>query len=109
MFNITTLGFDDNKILKCQLDMLIFVQVCRTIVKNYNSSIGSERTNESNEIYEKEAYVARFKTESEDKYRLRTIRSCLPELDVIRESEEPQKLEFIMLEQRVFHKLPIEF
>jgi len=25
MFNITTLGFDDNKVLKVQLDMLIFV------------------------------------------------------------------------------------
>jgi len=27
------LSFDDNKVLKFQLDMLIFVQVCRTIVK----------------------------------------------------------------------------
>ena len=51
MFNITTLSFDDNKVLKCQLDMLIFVQVCRTIVKNYKSNIGSKRTNESNGIY----------------------------------------------------------
>jgi len=44
------LSFDDNKgIKKCQLDMLIFVQVCRTIDKNlsfYKSSIGSGRTNE---------------------------------------------------------------
>jgi len=39
------------KLKEAQLDMLIFVQVCRTIVKNYKSSIGSERTNESNEIY----------------------------------------------------------
>jgi hypothetical protein len=42
--------------------MLIFVQVCRTIDKNlsvFNSSIGSGRTNESNEIYKKEACVAR--------------------------------------------------
>jgi len=31
VFNITTLSFDDNKVLKFQLDMLIFVQVCRTI------------------------------------------------------------------------------
>jgi len=31
VFNITTLSFDDNKILKCQLELLIFVQVCRTI------------------------------------------------------------------------------
>jgi len=27
VFNITTLSFDDNKVLKCQLNMLIFVQV----------------------------------------------------------------------------------
>jgi len=31
MFNIVTLSFDDNKILKVQLDMLIFVQLCGTI------------------------------------------------------------------------------
>jgi len=31
MFSIATLCFDDNKELKVQLDMLIFVQVCRTI------------------------------------------------------------------------------
>jgi hypothetical protein len=69
------LSFDDNKVLKCQLDMLIFVQLCRTIVKNYKSSVGSERTNESNGIYKKEACVARFKAESEDKECLKTIRS----------------------------------
>jgi len=34
VLNNTTLSFDDNKILKCQLDMLIFVQVSRTIDKN---------------------------------------------------------------------------
>jgi len=34
LFNISTLSLDDNKVLKCQLDMLIFVQVCRTIDKN---------------------------------------------------------------------------
>jgi len=42
--------------------MLIFVQVCRTIDKNlsvFKSSVGSGRTNESNEIYIKEACVAR--------------------------------------------------
>jgi len=42
--------------------MLIFVQVCRTIDKNlsvFKSSIGSGRTNESNEIYKKEACFAR--------------------------------------------------
>jgi len=71
--------------------MLIFVQVCRTIVKNYKSRIGSKRTNESNGIYKNEACVARFKIESEDKERLKTIRSCLPKADVIRESEEPSE------------------
>jgi len=49
--------------LKCQLDMLIFVQVCRTIDKNssvFIPSIGSGRTNESNGSYKKKgAYVAR--------------------------------------------------
>jgi hypothetical protein len=36
----------------------MFVQVCRTIDKKFSvfkSSIGSERTNESNGIYKKEA------------------------------------------------------
>jgi len=43
--------------------MLIFAQVCRAIDKKLNvfkPSIGSERTNESNEIYKKEACVARI-------------------------------------------------
>jgi len=31
VFNIATLCFDDNKVLKVQLDMLIFVKVSRTI------------------------------------------------------------------------------
>jgi len=31
VFNITTLSFDDSKVLKRQLYMLTFVQVCRTI------------------------------------------------------------------------------
>ena len=36
MFNIALKGFDDNKVLKnCQLDMLIFVQVYKTIDKNF--------------------------------------------------------------------------
>ena len=35
-FNITLKSFDDNKVLKnCQLDMLIFVQMYRTIDKNF--------------------------------------------------------------------------
>jgi hypothetical protein len=32
--NIATLSFDDNNVLKVQLNMLIFVQVCRTIDQN---------------------------------------------------------------------------
>jgi len=92
VFNITTLNFDDNKVLKCQLKLLIFVQVCKTTVKNYITSIGSERTKEGKGIYKRSLCC---KTESEDKERLKTIRSCLPEADAIRESEEPQKLEFI--------------
>jgi len=36
VFNITLKSFDDNKVLKnCQLDMLIFVQVYKTIDKNF--------------------------------------------------------------------------
>ena len=50
MFDNATLSFDDNKgIKKCQLDLLIFVQVCRTIDKNlsvFKSSIGSGKPNE---------------------------------------------------------------
>jgi len=61
--------------------MLIFVQVCKTIDKNlsvFNSSIGSGRTNESNEIYKKEACVARKhlkKRGSEDHQKLKATRS----------------------------------
>jgi len=44
-------------------------------------------------IYKEEACVARFKTKSEDKERLKTIRSCLLEADVIKESEEPSEAE----------------
>jgi len=36
VFNITLKSFDDNKVLKnCQLDLLIFVQVYRTIDKKF--------------------------------------------------------------------------
>ena len=36
VFTITLKSFDDNKVLKnCQLDRLIFVQVYRTIDKNF--------------------------------------------------------------------------
>jgi len=31
VFDNVSLSFDDNKVLKVQLDMLIFVQACRTI------------------------------------------------------------------------------
>jgi len=72
VFNITTLSFDDNKVLKCQFVLLIFVHVCRTIVKNYKSSIGSERTKERKGIYKGSLCCS---TESEDKERLKTIRS----------------------------------
>ena len=75
VFNITTFSFDDNKVLKSQLDMLIFVHVCRTINKNLyvlNSCIGSGRTKESNEINKGSLYC---KTESKDYQSLKIIRS----------------------------------
>jgi len=68
--------------------------VCRTIDKNlhvFNSSIGSEGTNESIEIY-KGGLCCKIESE-EDKERLKTIKSCLPEPDVIRESEESSETE----------------
>jgi hypothetical protein len=74
--------------------MLIFVQVCKTINKKlnvFNSSIVYGRTNESNGIYKKEVCVAGMKIESEDKERLKTIKSCLPEADVVKDSEEPSE------------------
>jgi len=56
VFNITLKSFDDNKVLKnCQLDMLVFVQVYRTIAKNLRSILGSGKTKESKEINKKEA------------------------------------------------------
>jgi hypothetical protein len=54
---LSPLSFAENKVLKMSI-----VQVCKTIYKKLNvfiSSIGSGRTNESNEIYKKEACVAR--------------------------------------------------
>jgi len=49
-------SFDDNKVLKdCQLDMLIFVHVYRTIGKNLRSKLGSGRAKEIKEINKKEA------------------------------------------------------
>jgi len=49
-------SFDDNKVLKnCQLDMLIFVQVYKTIDKNLRSLLGSGRKKESKRINKKEA------------------------------------------------------
>jgi len=61
------LSFDDNKVLKRQLDVLIFVQVCMTINKNLCQDIGSGRTKESNEIYKGSLCC---KTESEDHQKL---------------------------------------
>jgi hypothetical protein len=56
VFYITLYSFDDNKVLKnCQLDMLIFVQVYKTIDKNLVSLLGSGRTKESYGINKKEA------------------------------------------------------
>jgi len=56
LFNITLKSFDDNKVLKnCQFDLLIFVQVYRTIDKILRSLIGSGRTKESKVINKKEA------------------------------------------------------
>ena len=55
-FNTTLKSFDDNKVLKnCQLDMLIFLQVYKTIDIILRSLIGSGRTEESKEINKKEA------------------------------------------------------
>jgi len=62
-FNITLKSFDDNKVLKnCQLDMVIFFQVYKTIDKNFeiinrfwknkreqrNKQKGSLKTSEEN-------------------------------------------------------------
>jgi len=58
VFNIATLSFDDNKVLKCQLVLLIFVQVCRTIVKNYNQVLVLKEQKRAKEST-KEAYVSR--------------------------------------------------
>jgi len=55
VFNITLKRFDDNKVLKtCQLDMLIFVQVYRTIDKKFEI-INRLWKNKSKEINKKEA------------------------------------------------------
>jgi len=73
---LSPLSFDDNKVLKSQLDMLIFVQVCMTINKKFindiYSTIGSERTKESKGIYKGSLCC---KTKSEDQQCLKTIRS----------------------------------
>jgi len=60
-------SFEDNKVLKSQLDMLIFVQVCRTIDKNLHSNIGSERTNENSDIFRRKLVLQDWRQrESED-------------------------------------------
>ena len=88
------LSFDDNKVLKCQLDMLTFVQVCRTIVNNYMSIIGYGRTNKSNGIY-KRSLCCKVENRIWRQEHLKTIKSFLPEVDIISGSEESQKVEFI--------------
>jgi len=62
VLNIATLSFDDNKVLKVQLDMLIFKQ-----------SIGSERTNESRGIFKGSLCC---KSESEDIRAKRPSEAC---------------------------------
>jgi len=64
---LTPLSFDENKVLKFQLELLIFLQVCKTLVKNCKSSIGSERTKKSKGIYKRSLCC---KTESEDHQKL---------------------------------------
>jgi len=55
-FKQCLLSLDDNKILRYQLQMLIFVQVRRIIDKNYTMSyscIGSKRTNIDQRIFKR--------------------------------------------------------
>jgi len=59
VFDNTTLSFDDNKVLKMSTG---YVNICSSVLdhrQKFKSNIGSGRTNESNGIYKKEAYVAR--------------------------------------------------
>jgi len=71
------LSFDDNKGIKIsQLDMLIFVQVCRTIVKNLHSSIGSERTIRIKGIY-KGSLCCKYWRQQESEDRVGWISSWL--------------------------------
>jgi len=51
VFKITTLSFDDNKVLKSQLDMILFVQVCRTIYKKFMLRYWFWKNKKSNGIY----------------------------------------------------------
>jgi len=73
VFENDTLSFDDNKgVKKCQLDMLTFVQLCRTIDKNLSvskSSIGSRRTNGEQWNLQKGSLCC--KKASEEKYVLK--------------------------------------
>jgi len=77
--------------------MLIFVQVCRTIDKKFrvfNSSIGSEEQMKCNGCYKKEACVAwrHLKKRSSEDQKLTPLEASSPEADVIRGSEDHQKL-----------------
>jgi len=85
VFNITTLSFDDNKVLKSQLDMLIFVQVWRTIDKIFislKSKYWFWKNKRKQWKFTKEAYVARLSLKTIRVWRF--IRSWLPESDVIK-------------------------
>jgi len=58
VFNITLLSFNDNKVLKMSIvyaNIYSSVQDHKQKFSVFNSSIGSGRTNESIEIYKKEA------------------------------------------------------
>jgi len=79
------------------------VQDYRQKFSVFNSSIGSGRTNESNEFY-KEGSLKHLKTrgsEEADVIRRTLLRSCSPEVDVIKGYEDHQKLEEWKL-QRLF-------
>jgi len=65
------LDFDDINVLKNQLDMIIFVHVCRTIDKNLYQDFVSERTNKAVKFTKGSLS---FKTESKDYQILNTLR-----------------------------------
>jgi len=66
------LSFDYNKVIKSQLDMLIFVQVCRTIDKNLYQDYGSRRTKRAMKFTKGSLCC---KTVSKDCQSLKTLKS----------------------------------